>query len=447
MEKGNIFTVEISGYTSEGAGIARIDGRAVFVPLAMRGETCEIKILKVLKNLAYAKLLRVISASPARVESECEYFPKCGGCDLWHMTYEEELSFKENKVRDAITRIAGLNIEINPILGSERTVRYRNKAQFPVGNEGGKVASGFYRPHSHDIVPSENCIIQSEAADTIRRAVMKWQEDFSVPSYDEETCRGVVRHIYVRNGEKGAMLCLVAARRPKYLDELCEYVKRAYPDICGITININNEKTNVILGDRYETVCGTPYMEDKLSDLRFRISPAAFYQVNRDQAERLYSLAIDYIKESGAETALDLYCGIGTITLCMAKHLRRVIGIEVVEKAIEDARENAKLNGIENAEFFCADVGEAMKLPGICDERPDAVLVDPPRKGLSPVALSWIKNLGAKTLVYVSCDPATLARDLGLLCGDGTYTAVSATPVDMFPRTKHVECVVRLSGK
>lgn len=447
MEKGNIYTVSISGYTSEGAGIARIDGRAVFIPLAMHGETCEIKILKVLKNLAYAKLLRVIDASPARVDSKCEYFPKCGGCDLWHMTYEEELRFKEEKVRDAITRIAGLDITINPILGSERTVRYRNKAQFPAGVEKGSVVSGFYRPHSHDIVPSESCIIQSTAADIIRRAVMKWQEDFGVPSYDEETCRGVVRHIYVRNGKKGAMLCLVATRRPKYLDELCEHVKRAYPDICGIIININNEKTNVILGKRYETVCGAPYIEDEMSCLRFRISPAAFYQVNRDQAEKLYSVAIEYIKESGAETALDLYCGIGTITLCMAKNLRRVTGIETVPEAIEDARENAKLNGMENAEFICADVGEAMKLPTLCDERPDAVLVDPPRKGLSPAALSRIKNLGAKTLVYVSCDPATLARDLKLLCGDGTYTAVSATPVDMFPRTKHVECVVRLCKK
>ena len=441
MEKGSIYTVKISGYTSEGAGIARIDGMAVFIPLAMRGETCEIKILKVLKNLAYARLLRVIEASPERVESRCEYFPKCGGCDLWHMSYAEELRFKEERVRDAIERISGLDIPINPIIGAERTERYRNKAQFPVGEKNGEAVSGFYRPHSHDIVPSERCIIQSEAADALRRAMMKWQEDYGIASYDEETGRGIVRHIYVRNGKSGAMLCLVVSHRPKHTDELKIYAERACPDLGGIVININNKKTNVILGTSYETVSGEDCMTDELSGLKFRISPAAFYQVNHDQAERLYALAVDYIVKSGAETALDLYCGIGTITLCMAKHLRHVTGVETVPQAIEDSRINAKLNGIENAEFICADAEKAIKLPSLCTRQPDAILVDPPRKGLAPEVIDWIRETGVKTVVYVSCDPATLARDLKLICADGEYTAISATPVDMFPRTKHCEVV------
>ncbi len=441
MEKGNICTVDISGYSSEGAGIARIDGMAVFVPLAMRGEKCEIKILKVLKSFAYAKLVRVIEASPERVESKCAYFPKCGGCDLWHMSYSEELRFKEERVRDAIERISGLNIPINPIIGADGTERYRNKAQFPVGEKDGKVVSGFFRPHSHDIVASEECIIQSKAADSIRRGVMKWQDECGIPPYDEETGRGIVRHIYVRTGKGGAMLCLVVSRRPKHADKLSEYVKREYPDISGISININNEKTNVILGSKYETVDGEMCMTDEMSGLSFRISPAAFYQVNRDQAERLYALAVDYIVKSGAETALDLYCGIGTITLCMAKKLRHVTGVETVPQAISDAKVNAELNGIKNADFICADAGKAMNLSELSGKKPDAILVDPPRKGLAPEVIGWIKELAPKTVVYVSCDPATLARDLKLLCENGEYKALSATPVDMFPRTKHCEVV------
>ncbi len=444
MIKGNVYTVEIEGYSSEGAGIARIDGMAVFVPLALRGETCEIKILKVEKSFAYAKLMNVIEKSPHRVESECEYYPKCGGCSLWHMSYEEELRLKEERVASAISRIAGLDIPILPIIGADNIHRYRNKAQFPAGNG---CESGFYRTRSHDIVPSSVCLIQSEVADSLRAAVHSWQKKFGIPSYDEKSGKGVLRHVYVRNGDGGALLCLVVTKKPDHTDELVHAVRAACPSVCGIMLNINRKNTNVILSDEYISLWGERELSDTLCGNTFLISPAAFYQVNHAQTEKLYETAVNLALSGKAESALDLYCGIGTITLVLAKKVAHVIGVEVVPEAIENAKENARRNGIENAEFFCADAGEAAKRLAERGERPDVIVVDPPRKGLSPDVISAIKEMAPKTLVYVSCDPATLARDLKLLCEDGSFEAISAQPVDMFPRTKHCEVVCALKGK
>ncbi|MBR2180521.1 MAG: 23S rRNA (uracil(1939)-C(5))-methyltransferase RlmD [Oscillospiraceae bacterium] len=444
MKKGNIHTVEITAYTSEGAGIARIDGMAVFVPLALRGEVCEIMILKVEKSFAYAKLIRVIEPSPERRESECKYYPKCGGCTMWHMSYEEELRVKEEHVRSCIERIAKVDAPVLPIIGADGVKRYRNKAQFPVGKD---ATSGFYRPRSHDIVPSESCLIQSEVADEIRAAVHEWQKMCNISSYDERSGKGVLRHIYVRNGKGGALLCLVVTEKLKDKDKLIEIITEKCPEVCGIVLNINKQKTNVILGNKYITLWGSSTLSDELCGSAFSISPAAFYQVNHAQTEKLYDIATTLALSSGAKTALDLYCGIGTITLKLAKSMERVIGVEVVPQAIEDAKQNAELNGIGNAEFICEDAGEAAQMLTSRGEKPDAIVVDPPRKGLSPEVITEIKRMSPETVVYVSCDPATLARDLKIFEEDKSYTAISVQPVDMFPRTKHVETVVLLHRK
>lgn len=441
MKKSDVFTVKIENYTSEGAGIARIDGMAVFVPLSLRGEVCEIMILKVEKSFAYAKLIRVIEASPERVEAECPLYPKCGGCSMWHMSYDEELSVKEDHVRSCIERIAKTDAPVLPIIGADDVKRYRNKAQYPVG-EG--CTSGFYRNRSHDIVPSEICLIQSELADKIRGTVHKWQKEYNISSYNEKSGKGILRHIYVRSGKDGAVLCVVATKKPDNTDKLTELIKRECPEVCGIVLNINKKMTNVIMGDKYITLWGNGFVEDELSGLRFKISPAAFYQVNRAQTEKLYDIAVSLATENGAKTALDLYCGIGTITLNLAKKVDKVIGVEVVPQAIEDAKENAKLNGMDNAEFICADASEAAKMLADRGELPDVIVVDPPRKGLTPEGIAEIKRMNPKTVVYVSCDPATLARDLKIFEEDGNYKTISIQPVDMFPRTKHVESVALL---
>lgn len=441
MKKGDLYTVQITAYTSEGAGIARVDGMAVFVPLALRGETCEIMILKVEKSFAYAKLIRVLEESPARREPECAHYPKCGGCTMWHMSYEEELTVKEEHVRSCIERIAKVSSPVLPIIGADDIHRYRNKAQFPVGEN---CSSGFYRPRSHDIVPSGNCIIQSELADRVRAVVHKWQKECGVASYDEKSGSGILRHIYVRNGIGGALLTLVVTREPKNQDKLRARIAEECPEVCGIVLNINKKNTNVILGDKYVTVSGEGTLRDELCGNEFSISPAAFYQVNHAQTEKLYDIATGLALENGAKYILDLYCGIGTITLSLARRAERVIGVEVVPQAIEDAKKNCELNNITNAEFICADAGEAAALLANRGEKPDAIVVDPPRKGLSPEVIAEIKKMSPETVVYVSCDPATLARDLKIFEEDGSYKTVSIQPVDMFPRTRHVESVALL---
>ena len=441
MKKGDLYTVQITAYTSEGAGIARIDGMAVFIPQAIRGETCEIMILKVEKSFAFAKLIRVLEDSPARRKPECEYYPKCGGCTMWHMSYEEELSVKEEHVRSCIERIAKVSAPILPIIGADDIHRYRNKAQYPVGKDG---KSGFYRPRSHDIVPSENCIIQSGVADKVRESVHRWQKECGIPSYDEKSGSGVLRHIYVRNGKGGALLTLVVTKEPKNSDRLISRITSECPEVCGIVLNINKKNTNVILGDRYKTLYGAGTLCDTLCGNEFSISPAAFYQVNHAQTEKLYDIATRLALESGAKYILDLYCGIGTITLSLARRAERVIGVEVVPQAIEDAKRNCALNGITNAEFICADAGEAAEMLANRGEKPDAIVVDPPRKGLAPEVIAEIKKMSPETVVYVSCDPATLARDLKMFEEDGSYKVKSVQPIDLFPRTKHCETVVSL---
>ncbi|MBQ6798036.1 MAG: 23S rRNA (uracil(1939)-C(5))-methyltransferase RlmD [Oscillospiraceae bacterium] len=447
LKKNEIYETEFTGYTSEGLGVARIDGMAVFVPKAIAGERCRVRILKVGKTVAYGKIEQVLTPSAHRVKPACPYAGLCGGCAFQHMDYEEECTLKAQRVEDALTRIGGLQLDGLSITGAKTTGNYRTKAQFPVGMPEGKADAGFFRQRSHQVIPIERCGIQSEDADKIRAAAVEWMRKYRVPVYDEVAHSGLVRHIYVRCGfATGQVLaCIVANGEtlPKE-QELVSMLRAAVPNLTTVVLSIHTKKGNAVLGDRFRTLWGEGYIEDILCGLRFRLSPRSFYQVNRDQAERLYEKAIALAELDETKTALDLYCGTGTITLCMAKQAGSVIGVEIIEAAIHDAKENAERNGIKNARFFCADAGEAALRLAEEGTKPDVIMVDPPRKGISMDVIDAMVTMAPQRIVYVSCDPATLARDVKLLEERG-YKAIHAEAVDLFPRCAHVESVVCLS--
>ena len=439
LEKNQLHTVTITGYSAEGMGIARVDARVVFVHGAVRGEKCIIRILKVLKNIAFARVEEIVERSENRAESDCPNFPACGGCDFRHLTYNEELEAKRMRVQDALQRIGGADIEVKEILGSEETTHYRNKSQFPV-SPAGKV--GFYRARSHDVIPTTDCLLLPPQAGTIARAVEEYLREFSVSAYDEKTGKGLLRHIYVRTNSDGAALVCLIVNGKKLPNEaqLVERIRAACPETIGVVLNMNTKDTNVVLGDTYRTLWGEDTLMDTLCGLTFRLSIPAFYQVNRPQAQRLYEKAMELADLTGNETLLDLYCGAGTITLAMAAKAGKVIGAEIVPEAIENAKENAKRNGITNAEFFCGDAGDIAAKLARDDLKPDVVVVDPPRKGLSEDVIAAIGKMSPERVVYVSCDCATLARDVKIFAEVG-YELKTATAVDMFPRTCHVESV------
>ena len=442
--KNEIYTAEITGYTAEGAGVARIDGQVVFVPGALEGEEIRVKIIKVAKSLCYGRVEEILTPSPERVLSACPAFPKCGGCDLWHMSRKEELKMKTCRVRDALCRIGGFEkAPMEPIIAQAERGRYRNKCMFPVGERDGQMISGFFRSHSHDIVVTPDCLIQKERANEIRDAVCVLAPKYGISAYDELSGKVILRNIYLRCGDAGDMLCLVVTEKPKRTVELAKELTARFPSIKNISLNINKTRGNTLLGEKLIPIVGEVNWEDSMCALTFCISPLAFYQVNREQAERLYAKAIEYAELTADTFAVDLYCGAGTITLNLAKKCARVLGVEVVPEAIEDARENARINSIENAEFICADAGEAASRLAACGERPDVIVVDPPRKGMDEVGLSAMVRMSPEKIVYVSCDVATLARDLKFLCQNG-YTLTRVCPVDMFPATRHVECVAQL---
>ena len=443
LEKNQLHTVTITGYSAEGMGIARVDSQVVFVHGAVRGEECVIRILKVLKNVAFARVEEILVPAAGRQEPDCPHYPACGGCDFRHLTYEEELTAKRMRVQDALQRIGGTDITVSEILGSEETQYYRNKSQFPISAQG---RAGFYRARSHDVIPTTECLIQSEEAGKIARAVEEYLRAFSVPAYDEKKHKGLVRHIYVRTNQNGeALVCLVVnGFKLPHEQELVQYIRAACPKTVGVVLNSNTKETNVILGDTYRTLWGEDTLMDTLCGLTFRLAIPAFYQVNRPQAERLYGRAIEYAQLTGSETVLDLYCGAGTITLAMAGKAGKVIGAEIVPEAIENAKENAARNGVANAEFFCGDAGEIAAKLAADRLRPDVVVVDPPRKGLSEDVIAAIAKMSPDRVVYVSCDSGTLGRDVKRFAEAG-YDLRKATAVDMFPRTCHVEAVALLS--
>ena len=445
LEKGSIYTAVIDGYSSEGLGIARVNGAVVFVPHAVRGEEIDLRITKVMKTSCAGEIVKIHDPSPERMEPECPYAGKCGGCAYRHLTYPEELWAKRQRVQDALTRIGGLELTVEEILGAKNPEHYRNKSQYPVGADG---SIGFFQARTHKVVPIRRCLIQTEAADRTAQAVGEWMRRYKISAYDETTGKGLVRHVCVRVNRKGESLCCVVVNGNKVPrePELAAYVTAAVPHTVGVLLNSNTRRGNVVLGDKYRTLFGRNYLMDTLCGLEFKLSMPSFYQVNRDQAEVLYGKALEFAGLTGNETVLDLYCGIGTITLCLAKAAKRVIGAEIVPPAIRDAKENALRNHIENAEFFCgdaADIAAKLESDGL---RPDVVTVDPPRKGLAPEVIASVAAMGPEKVVYVSCDPATLGRDVKIFREFG-YEAKRAAAVDMFPGTAHVETVVLLSHK
>ena len=443
LAKNQEHTVTIEGYGEGGMGVARIDGRVVFVHGALRGEKCRVLILKTLKSVAFAKVLEVIEPSSERITPDCPYFPRCGGCTYRHIRYEEELRLKKQRVQDNLSRIGGSDVTVEEILGAQDTLRYRNKAQYPVSKDG---AVGFYRARTHEVIECEHCLLVRPEADAAAEALREYMQSCRVAGYDEKTGRGLIRHLYVRSNAAGESLICVLVNGDKLPkeDRLVTLLRDACPKCTGIVLGTNTKKGNVILGDRYRTLWGSDRLEDTLCGKTFRLSVPSFYQVNRAQAERLYAKAIEFAGLTGQETVLDLYCGAGTITLALLDHAKKVLGAEIVPEAIDDARENAARNGVKNAEFFCGDASDVAKKLARENLRPDVITVDPPRKGLAADVVESIAEMQPGRVVYVSCDSATMARDVKRLAGLG-YTAQRACAVDMFPRADHVETVVLLS--
>ena len=449
LHRGDPLQVSIETATIDGSGVARVDGQVVFVPGALPGERCSVRIAHVGRSAVFAQLLSVLTPSAHRVEPDCPYFPRCGGCALRHMDYEQELALKQAHVQSCLTRIGGQTISALPITGAAQTDGYRNKVQFPVQEQDGRPVAGFFSGKTHRVIPVRHCRIQPDCADAIRGAVLAWMEQYHIRAYDEQTHTGYIRHIYIRFGaESGQILvCIVAncAQLPKK-KQLVAALLSAEPGITTIVFSPNTKKGNTVLGTEFHPLYGDGTITDTLCGLQFRLSAPAFYQVNHAQAERLYEKAVQLAGLTGNETVLDLYCGTGTITLCLARHAKKAIGVEIVPQAIEDAKFNAAQNGMENAEFFCMDAGQAAKMLADRRTRPDVIVVDPPRKGVSADVIEAISAMAPQRVVYVSCDPATLARDLKLLTAAG-YTLQTAEAFDLFPRCAHVETVVLLSHK
>ena len=443
LAKNQEHTVTIEGYGEGGMGVARIDGRVVFVHGALRGEKCRVLILKTLKSVAFAKVLEVLEPSSERITPDCPYFPRCGGCTYRHIRYEEELRLKRQRVQDNLSRIGGSDVTVEEILGARDTLRYRNKAQYPVSKDG---AVGFYRARTHEVIECEHCLLVKPEADAAAEALREYMQSCRVAGYDEKTGRGLVRHLYIRSNAAGESLVCVLVNGDKLPkeDRLVTLLRDACPKCTGIVLGTNTKKGNVILGDRYRTLWGSDRLEDTLCGKTFRLSVPSFYQVNRIQAERLYAKAIEFAGLTGQETVLDLYCGAGTITLALSDHAKKVLGAEIVPEAIDDARENAARNGVKNAEFFCGDASDVAKKLARENLRPDVITVDPPRKGLAADVVESIAEMQPGRVVYVSCDSATMARDVKRLADLG-YTAQRACAVDMFPRADHVETVCLLS--
>ena len=442
LEKNRIYRAHIDGYSSEGLGIARIDGQVVFVHGAVRGETCDVLVMKVLKNAAFGKIAALVEPSPARRVPDCPYYGRCGGCDFRHMSYDEELWAKRARVQDALTRIGGAEVTVEEILGAEQPLHYRNKSIYPISPAG---EVGFYRARSHQVVHVEHCLIQKPEADALAQALRDYIARFRVPPYDEATGRGLLRHLYVRTSCAGeSLVCLlVNGRSLPHEEELVAMLRAAAPRLCGLVLGENTRRGNAILGDRYRTLWGRDYLTDTLCGLELRLSVPSFYQVNHDQAQRLYEKALEYAGLTGRELAVDLYCGAGTITQVLARRARHVIGGEIVPEAIRDAEDSARRNGVDNVEFLCGDASRLaaeLRQRGL---RPDVICVDPPRKGLAPDVVEAAASMEPERIVYVSCDPATLARDVARFAPLG-YHPVRACAVDLFPGTAHVETVCLL---
>ncbi|MCD7823689.1 MAG: 23S rRNA (uracil(1939)-C(5))-methyltransferase RlmD [Oscillospiraceae bacterium] len=441
LSKNDIIELSIDSLSSDGSGIGRHDGMAIFVPDAAVGDRISARILKVNKTYAYAKIEKLLRASPDRIEPDC-FVHACGGCVYRHISYDAELRAKEQSVRDAFRRIGGFEQEPEPIAGSPKANRYRNKVQLPVSMADGRAYCGFFSPRSHRVVPVGDCLLQPEIFTEICNFIINYVNRNNISVYDEKTGMGILRHIYLRRGFHTGeiMLSLVCTKETRLFDSLSTELTDRFPGIMTVLLNINSAATNVILGSKDICLYGSGTIRDRMCGVTVEISPHSFYQVNTEAAENVYRAAKEFLNPDGSETLLDLYCGIGTVGLSMAQSVRRLIGVEIVPAAIENARRNAKMNGINNAEFLTGDAGTVAEKLIQRGEKPDVIIVDPPRRGCDAETLSAIGKMSPKKLVYISCNPATCARDLAILAKSG-YELQKFKPFDMFPRTAHVETV------
>ena len=449
FRKNDLVTLEIEDCGIDGEGIGKADGFTVFVKDAVIGDTVTAKIIKAKKNYGYGRLMEVLKPSPYRVEPKCEFARQCGGCQLQALSYDQQLVFKTNKVKGHLERIGGFtDIPMEPIIGMDELFHYRNKAQFPVGrNKEGKIVTGFYAGRTHNIIENRDCALGVAENKEVLDRVIAHMEKYGIEPYNEATGKGLVRHVLIRYGyfTKEVMVCLILngnklPKEEQLVKSLCEI-----PGMTSITINVNKKHSNVILGEEIRLLWGQEYITDRIGDISYQISPLSFYQVNPMQTQKLYAKALEYADLHGQETVWDLYCGIGTISLFLAQKAKFVRGVEIVPAAIENAKENAKLNGLENTEFFVGKAEEVLpreyKKNGVYA---DVIVVDPPRKGCDETLLETMVEMNPDRIVYVSCDSATLARDLKYLCERG-YELRKVCPVDQFGMTVHVETVVLLS--
>ncbi|WP_085521093.1 23S rRNA (uracil(1939)-C(5))-methyltransferase RlmD [Tuberibacillus sp. Marseille-P3662] len=441
-------TVTFNDLSSDGAGVAKVHGYTLFVPGALPEEQAEVEVTKTKKQYGFAKLIKTLSASDRRVDPPCELYDRCGGCQLQHLSYEGQLDFKRKQVQDAMTRIGGLtDVDVNPTLGMDHPWTYRNKASVPVAKRDGEFIAGFYQKRSHHIIDMDHCLIQSEDNDEVIQEAKRIAKDCGIEPYNEETHKGILRHIVTRTGNQTGEIMVVLVTKTKELPFRKRFLKelpQKFPGIKSIAHNINPKRTNTIFGDETRTLWGRDLIYDNIGDIKFAISPRSFYQVNPEQTKVLYDKAMELAELNGEETVIDAYCGIGTISLFLAQKAGQVYGVEVVPEAIDDARANAELNDLDNVSF---EVGQAedviprwYKDKGI---QADVIIVDPPRKGCDEALLQTMIDMQPKRVVYVSCNPATLARDLRIL-EEGGFKTQEVQPVDQFPQTTHVECVSQL---
>ncbi len=448
LRRNDIFEMTCESFGQDAQGVCRHEGMAVFVPGLLPGERAMVRIVKPEKRYAFGRVETLLDASPDRAEPFCPIYRRCGGCSCQHMTYETSLRFKQDQVQQLLTRVGGLDIAVPPVLGMDEPFAYRNKGAYPVGEVKGEPVCGFFAPRSHDLIPlpSCGCRIQGEDSHAATQAVLAWMKQTGARAYDEVTGKGLVRHIMTRSTTSGGlMVVLVATRRDiPARGLLIRLLRKAVPGLLSLCLCVNSRRTNVILSDELYTLWGQPVMEDMLHGLRFSVSPLSFFQVNPVQTERLYQLAFDFAQLTGSETVVDAYCGAGTISLMLAQKAARIIGIEIVEPAIENARENAARNGISNAEFIVGATEDV--LPRLVEGglRPDVIVVDPPRKGCEEAVLRAILAAQPRRVVYVSCGAPTLARDARILC-EGGYAPESVQCVDMFCWTGAVETVMCFS--
>ena len=447
VEKNKEYIVEIIDNGFEGEGIAKINDFTIFIPGAIKGEKVKILIVKVLSSYAFGKILEILEKSENRIEPDCKTYKRCGGCNLRHIKYQETLKLKQNAVQSLVDKTLKNKIRVKETIGMENPYYYRNKVQYPVGiDKNGKPQIGVFANRSHEIIPIEKCFIQNEKSEEIAKYIFELWNENNYTIYNEETRKGLLRHIVIKTGIKTNQYMCILVVNGQGFDNEKEFVSKIankYKEIRTIIVNSNMKNTNVILGLENRTIFGKGYIEDKLGEYIFKISPLSFYQVNPIQAEKLYNLGIEKAMITKDDIVFDLYCGIGTISLFMSKYAKKVYGIEIVEEAIKAAKENAEINNVDNVEFIAGDVEKV--LSNIIYDRkiiPDIVMVDPPRRGLDNTSINNILSIKSKRLVYISCNPATLVRDLAKL--EEMYEVEEIVPVDMFPFTSHVECIAVL---